>query len=143
MTPVPGGVGPMTVAMLIKNTITSAKRLTDQIPARAPREHAGQNATYKQEYERALAEIARLQAAPREEVDVEPVEPAPYVAYERPPFYGYDPRQYTVAPGYGYATALPRCYRPAPTWMFQDESAGSRTAVAEGLAGARPGYGYY
>jgi len=27
ITPVPGGVGPMTIAMLISNTLTSAKRI--------------------------------------------------------------------------------------------------------------------
>ena len=27
ITPVPGGVGPMTVALLMKNTVTSAKRM--------------------------------------------------------------------------------------------------------------------
>lgn len=31
ITPVPGGVGPMTVAMLMKNTITSAKRAADKL----------------------------------------------------------------------------------------------------------------
>lgn len=31
ITPVPGGVGPMTVAMLMKNTVTSAKRTADKL----------------------------------------------------------------------------------------------------------------
>lgn len=31
ITPVPGGVGPMTVAMLMKNTIQSAKRAADRL----------------------------------------------------------------------------------------------------------------
>eukprot|EP00177_Eucheuma_denticulatum_P002558 GFKZ01004596.1.p1 GENE.GFKZ01004596.1~~GFKZ01004596.1.p1 ORF type:complete len:402 (-),score=62.73 GFKZ01004596.1:105-1187(-) len=30
ITPVPGGVGPMTIAMLLKNTVSAAKRRTDQ-----------------------------------------------------------------------------------------------------------------
>lgn len=31
ITPVPGGVGPMTVAMLMKNTLVSAKRAADKL----------------------------------------------------------------------------------------------------------------
>jgi 5,10-methylene-tetrahydrofolate dehydrogenase/methenyl tetrahydrofolate cyclohydrolase len=31
LTPVPGGVGPMTIAMLMGNTLRSAKRAADQI----------------------------------------------------------------------------------------------------------------
>jgi methylenetetrahydrofolate dehydrogenase (NADP+)/methenyltetrahydrofolate cyclohydrolase len=30
ITPVPGGVGPMTVAMLLVNTVTAAERLAEQ-----------------------------------------------------------------------------------------------------------------
>ena len=30
ITPVPGGVGPMTVAMLLRNTLDGAKRVIDQ-----------------------------------------------------------------------------------------------------------------
>jgi len=29
ITPVPGGVGPMTIAMLMKNTVTAAKRIAE------------------------------------------------------------------------------------------------------------------
>lgn len=31
ITPVPGGVGPMTVAMLMKNTVLSAQRVADSL----------------------------------------------------------------------------------------------------------------
>jgi methylenetetrahydrofolate dehydrogenase (NADP+)/methenyltetrahydrofolate cyclohydrolase len=31
ITPVPGGVGPMTIAMLLKNTVTAAKQLNVQM----------------------------------------------------------------------------------------------------------------
>ncbi|WP_030381268.1 MULTISPECIES: bifunctional methylenetetrahydrofolate dehydrogenase/methenyltetrahydrofolate cyclohydrolase FolD [unclassified Streptomyces] len=41
LTPVPGGVGPMTVSMLLKNTVTSAER--SRLPA-APPSGAGQSA---------------------------------------------------------------------------------------------------
>eukprot|EP00116_Pleurobrachia_bachei_P003231 sb/3463493/ len=33
ITPVPGGVGPMTVALLMRNTVTSAKRMNAELPA--------------------------------------------------------------------------------------------------------------
>jgi methylenetetrahydrofolate dehydrogenase (NADP+) / methenyltetrahydrofolate cyclohydrolase len=38
LTPVPGGVGPMTVTMLLVNTISSAERsaMADAMPAIAP-----------------------------------------------------------------------------------------------------------
>ena len=35
ITPVPGGVGPMTVAMLIANTIAAAERTTERAPPRS------------------------------------------------------------------------------------------------------------
>ncbi len=41
ITPVPGGVGPMTIAMLLRNTVTAAKLQ----PARSSWEGAGQPAT--------------------------------------------------------------------------------------------------
>ena len=33
ITPVPGGVGPMTIAMLLSNTVTAAERAADQVAA--------------------------------------------------------------------------------------------------------------
>jgi len=33
ITPVPGGVGPMTITMLLYNTVESAKRLVDKTPS--------------------------------------------------------------------------------------------------------------
>lgn len=121
VTPVPGGVGPMTVAMLIKNTVTSAARLAAQIKERPLREPCGQNGTYKLEYERALAEIARLQEESQQvsEPAPEPDEPVSDIhsiaAYQREPFFAYDPRRYPRPhPAYGYARGGSR---PAPTWM--------------------------
>jgi 5,10-methylene-tetrahydrofolate dehydrogenase/methenyl tetrahydrofolate cyclohydrolase len=32
LTPVPGGVGPMTIAMLLRNTLTAAKRAAGLVP---------------------------------------------------------------------------------------------------------------
>lgn len=34
VTPVPGGVGPMTVAMLMKNTLQCVRRVTDKVGRR-------------------------------------------------------------------------------------------------------------
>jgi methylenetetrahydrofolate dehydrogenase (NADP+)/methenyltetrahydrofolate cyclohydrolase len=36
ITPVPGGVGPMTIAMLMRNTITAARRAHEKTRRRAP-----------------------------------------------------------------------------------------------------------
>jgi methylenetetrahydrofolate dehydrogenase (NADP+)/methenyltetrahydrofolate cyclohydrolase len=36
ITPVPGGVGPMTVTMLLANTITAARRMWGELPIAAP-----------------------------------------------------------------------------------------------------------
>jgi methylenetetrahydrofolate dehydrogenase (NADP+)/methenyltetrahydrofolate cyclohydrolase len=36
ITPVPGGVGPMTVTMLLANTITAAQRMWGELPIAAP-----------------------------------------------------------------------------------------------------------
>src|SRR5258708_3280369 len=45
ITPVPGGVGPMTVTMLLHNTLRSAQRATAGDPKSRPREPAVVNAT--------------------------------------------------------------------------------------------------